>query len=86
MDEVSRAAASGKQSPFKPPPKPADVDPDQSGWEKGALRTFDIYSLIVNKMIGTGVYSSPATVFLLTGNKALTLGLFFVGFLYSLIR
>lgn len=52
----------------------------------GALRTFDVFSLIVNKMIGTGIYSAPASVLLLTGNKSLTLGLFAVGFLYSIVR
>ncbi|KAH7143767.1 amino acid permease-domain-containing protein [Dactylonectria macrodidyma] len=36
-------------------------------------------------MIGTGIYSAPATVFLLTGNKSLTLGLFSIGFMYTLI-
>lgn len=50
------------------------------------LTSFDVFSLIVNKMIGTGVYSSPATVYLMTGNKTLALGLWGVGFLYSLVR
>ncbi len=74
----------GPQSLFKP--CPANLDPQQDGWATAALETFDVFALIVNKIIGTGVYSSPATVFLLTGNKALTLGLFFVGFGYSLVR
>jgi hypothetical protein len=50
------------------------------------LTWFDVFSLIVNKMIGTGVYNSPATVYLMTGNKRVALGLWGVGFLYSLIR
>ncbi|KAK4167859.1 high-affinity methionine permease [Cladorrhinum sp. PSN259] len=70
--------------PFKPRPAPADVDPDTNPWRRGALGTFDVFSLIANKMIGTGIYSAPATVFLLTGSKSLTLGLFGIGFLYSL--
>ncbi|KAJ4061423.1 hypothetical protein NW756_002862 [Fusarium oxysporum] len=49
------------------------------------LGFFDVFSLIVNKMIGTGIYTSPTAVFLLTGNKSLTLGLFAVGFLYCLM-
>ncbi|KAL9561694.1 hypothetical protein ACKAV7_014250 [Fusarium commune] len=53
-------------------------------WEQG-LGFFDVFSLIVNKMIGTGIYTSPTAVFLLTGNKSLTLGLFAVGFLYCLV-
>ncbi|RSL86677.1 hypothetical protein CDV31_016365 [Fusarium ambrosium] len=36
-------------------------------------------------MVGTGIYTAPATVFLMTGNKAVTLTLFFVGFLYSVV-
>ncbi|RMJ13029.1 hypothetical protein BHE90_001578 [Fusarium euwallaceae] len=36
-------------------------------------------------MIGTGIYTTPATVFLMTGQKALTLGLFAVGFMYSVV-
>ncbi|CAM1500522.1 Fc.00g096840.m01.CDS01 [Cosmosporella sp. VM-42] len=54
-------------------------------WGRGPLRTFDVVALIVNKMVGTGIYTSPATVFFMTGNKSLTLGLFGVGFLYSLV-
>lgn len=69
--------------PFKPRPSPDDADP-RSSWIKGALATFDVFALIVNKMIGTGVYSAPATVFLLTGSKDLTLGLFGIGFVYTL--
>lgn len=52
----------------------------------GPLRTFDVFALIVNKMVGTGIYTAPASVFLMTGNKSLTLGLFGIGFLYSLVR
>ncbi|KAM6530406.1 hypothetical protein FALCPG4_008533 [Fusarium falciforme] len=51
----------------------------------GPLRTFDVFALIVNKMVGTGIYTAPASVFLMTGNKSLTLGLFGIGFLYSLV-
>jgi hypothetical protein len=63
---------------------PRDDEPFDA-WEQG-LGFFDVFSLIVNKMIGTGIYTSPTAVFLLTGNKSLTLGLFAVGFLYCLMR
>ncbi|WZH47078.1 High-affinity methionine permease [Fusarium acuminatum] len=56
------------------------IDP----WEEG-LGTFDVFALIVNKMIGTGIYTAPTTVYLMTGSKSLTLGLFGVGFLYCLM-
>ncbi|SCB65317.1 unnamed protein product [Fusarium graminearum] len=36
-------------------------------------------------MIGTGIYTSPAIVYQLTGSKSITLGLFVVGFLYCLM-
>ena len=50
------------------------------------LDTMDIFALIVNKMVGTGVYTAPAAVYLLTGNKGLALGLWAVGYVYSIIR
>ena len=105
----------------------------RSGGEPtGPLGSFDVFSLIVNKMIGTGsmqlqggfiprydvsgrketsvsprirgastacpfrtrqqltpdvaVFSAPVSVFILTGSKNLTLGLFGVGYFSSLIR
>ncbi|KAJ4259729.1 hypothetical protein NW762_007660 [Fusarium torreyae] len=53
---------------------------------RGALDKFNVFSLIVNKMIGTGILTSPASVFLMSGNKGLTLGLFVVGFAYTVVR
>ncbi|RKL10713.1 hypothetical protein BFJ68_g8691 [Fusarium oxysporum] len=68
--------------PFVPRAPRDDETFDAS--EQG-LGFFDVFSLIVNKMIGTGICTSPTAVFLLTGNKSLTLGLFAVGFLYCLM-
>ena len=39
------------------------------------LSSFDVFSLIVNKMIGTGIYTNVATVLILTGDKDLTMAL-----------
>jgi hypothetical protein len=50
------------------------------------LGSFDVFSLIVNKMIGTGIYTAPTTVLLLTGDKQLSLGLWAVGFVYTIMR
>lgn len=72
-------------APYKPRHSLEEPRRDQDDLN-GPLRTFDVIALIVNKMVGTGIYTAPATVFLMTGNKALTLGLFFVGFLYSVVR
>lgn len=63
-----------------------DDEPEHDASGRGPLRTFDVFALIVNKMVGTGIYTAPASVFLITGNKSLTLGLFGIGFLYSLVR
>ncbi|KAF8864817.1 hypothetical protein BDZ45DRAFT_669190 [Acephala macrosclerotiorum] len=49
------------------------------------LGAFDVFSLIVNKMIGTGIYTAPTTVLLLTGNAQLSLGLWAVGFFYTIM-
>ncbi|KAK1994442.1 hypothetical protein LX36DRAFT_584345 [Colletotrichum falcatum] len=76
----------------EPGPQP-DLDyPDEPAREPaskednhGELDTFDIFSLIVNRMIGTGVYTAPAAVYLMTEQKILTLGLWGIGFLYSVI-
>lgn len=58
---------------------------NQTPHEEG-LGSFDVFSLIVNKMIGTGIYTSPAVVYRMTGSKSITLALFGVGFLYCLMR
>ncbi|KAK4197945.1 putative high-affinity methionine permease [Triangularia verruculosa] len=80
-DNERRRRAAG---PFKNPRVNTETSfPEESG--TGPLGVFDIIALIANKMIGTGIYTAPASVFLLTGSKQLTLGLFGVGFFYSLI-
>ncbi|RSL66868.1 hypothetical protein CEP53_003196 [Fusarium sp. AF-6] len=71
------------KKPYKRQAVPDEPGHDVSG--HGPLRTFDVFALIVNKMVGTGIYTAPASVFLITGNKSLTLGLFGIGFLYSLV-
>lgn len=75
-----------RAGPFKPQLALENIDPDQEPYPSGELGTFDVFALIVNKMIGTGIFSAPATVFLLTGRKDVTLGLFVVGWAYSLAR
>jgi hypothetical protein len=54
--------------------------------EATLLGSFDVFSLIVNKMIGTGIYTAPTTVLLLTGSAPLSLGLWAVGFIYTIMR
>lgn len=50
------------------------------------LNSRDVCSFIVNKMVGTGIYTTPPVVLLLTRSKGEALGLWFVGFGYTLIR
>lgn len=50
------------------------------------LRWWDVSSLIINKMIGTGIYTSPPAVLILTGNKREALGLWITGFVYTVVR
>lgn len=75
-------------SPFNPGPFVPRGPRDEERFEAHGqvLGFFDVFSLIVNKMIGTGIYTSPTAVFLLTGNKSLTLGLFAIGLFYCLVR
>lgn len=50
------------------------------------LRWWDVSSLIINKMIGTGIFTAPPAVLILTGNKREALGLWITGFVYTLVR
>jgi hypothetical protein len=45
----------------------------------------DVAALIINKMVGTGIYTTPPAVLLMTRSKGEALGLWIVGFSYSLI-
>jgi hypothetical protein len=65
-----------------------DTPPNERNAPRAAtlLGSFDVFSLIVNKMIGTGIYTAPTTVLLLTGDKQLSLGLWAVGFVYTIMR
>jgi amino acid transporter len=45
----------------------------------------DVFSLIVNKMVGTGIYNNPSAVLVLTGNKGLAMSLWVLGFLYTVV-
>lgn len=49
------------------------------------LRTWDVASLIINKQIGTGIYTTPGLVLKLTGSKKIALGLWVVGGIWALV-
>ncbi|GAB7325315.1 hypothetical protein MBLNU13_g09365t2 [Cladosporium sp. NU13] len=45
----------------------------------------DVAALIVNKMIGTGIFTGPSSVLLYTHNKSIAIGLWVLGFAYTLL-
>ena len=53
---------------------------------KKELGTWDVAALIMNKMIGAGFFTTPGAVLSLTGSKNMSLVLWFIGGLYSLLR
>ncbi|CAG2002092.1 unnamed protein product [Fusarium graminearum] len=61
------------------------TEPREAPVPHGSLKFYDVASLIVNKMVGTGIFIAPASVFLLTGNRIVTVCLFTVGFLYTIV-
>ena len=52
----------------------------------GALSTFDVFALIVNKMVGTGIFTAPTLVLALTESRELSIFLWIAGSIYSIIR
>lgn len=51
----------------------------------GPLTTFDVFSLIVNKMIGTGIFTAPSVVLALTADRRIAIILWGLAFLYTII-
>ena len=47
------------------------------------LETLDVAALIFNKMVGSGIFTTPGLVLSLTKSKALALGLWAVGGVYT---
>jgi hypothetical protein len=66
----------------------ATIAPDETFAPEGKkeLGTWDIFSLIVNKMIGTGIFTAPAQAFLLTGSKKIAILMWVIGYFYSILR
>lgn len=72
------AAGDGSLRPFSQLPTFGDTP--------RPLNSRDVCSFIINKMVGTGIYTTPPVVLLLTRSKGEALGLWFIGFVYTLIR
>lgn len=54
--------------------------------ERRDLGVLDVAALIINKQIGTGVFTAPGLVLSLTGNKTVAIVLWLVGGVWSLLR
>jgi hypothetical protein len=50
------------------------------------LRWWDVAALVINKMVGTGIFTGPAVVLEATRNKNVAIVLWILGFLYTLAR
>lgn len=49
------------------------------------LGTFDVASFNINKMIGTGIFTTPGTVLALTGDKRVALAMWIFGWAHTYI-
>jgi hypothetical protein len=54
--------------------------------EERDLNMFDVAALIINKMIGTGIFTTPGLVLSLTGNKKVSIVMWFCGGIWSFLR
>lgn len=50
------------------------------------LGTLDVSALILNKMVGTGIFTTPGIVLSLTRSKGLSVGFWVLGGLYSILN
>ena len=50
------------------------------------LKWYDVASLIITKMVGTGILTGPPIVLRYTGSKNIAMGLWLGGFLYTVIK
>ena len=64
----------------------ANTQPTGKWKHQRGLNTIDVACLIINKMIGGGIFVSSSHVVFLTGNKLVALGLWIVGGIYSFCR
>ena len=58
-------------------------------WRKDSRRQLtwvDVAALIINKMVGTGIFTGPFAVLRSTNNKTVAVSLWALGFLYTIIR
>ena len=73
-----------QEQPSRPPSKRPRHDENVKVHRK--LNTWDATALIINKMIGGGIFTTPGQILLHTGNKGVALAFWAVGGIYSMIR
>ena len=64
------------------PENPSEHEPP----EAGKLRAIDVFGFIVNKMIGTGIYTNPALVLIFTGSRKAAISFWIVGLTHTFVR
>lgn len=59
---------------------------EQTTVDRKDLGMWDVAALIINKQLGTGIYTTPGLVLSLTGSKTISLGLWLVGGIWAMLR
>ena len=60
--------------------------PDPSDYDRAihpTLDRWDVAALIINKMVGTGIFTGPPQVLLYTQNKAMAMTFWVLGLIYT---
>ena len=98
LSQLSRSSDSGSVLNLPPgslaestdderfPPSPTTVARRAIIKYERDLTSWDAAALIINKMVGTGIFVAPPTVLLNTGSKRVALGLWSAGFVHTLLR
>jgi hypothetical protein len=64
----------------------ASIRTQRTRLERRDLSKFDVAALIINKVIGTGIFTTPGLVLSLTGSKKVSIILWFCGGIWSFLK
>ena len=64
----------------------ASIRTQRTRLERRDLSKFDVAALIINKMVGTGIFTTPGLVLSLTANKKVSIIMWFCGGIWSFLR
>jgi hypothetical protein len=62
------------------------VRSEQTYLQRRDLGMFDVAALIINKQIGTGIFTTPGLVLSLTGSKTTSIVMWFCGGIWAFLR